>query len=75
MAWQKDYVEGYVKEDIYVTINKKDLKILNVMLSYTGPIESSNKKRSRNRKIINNNPKMKNKNLFMLVKMSKSKFF
>ena len=36
--------KGYTKEDVYVTINKKDLKGFDVFLEYTGPIISPIKK-------------------------------
>tara|TARA_B110000971_G_scaffold214349_1_gene246307 strand:- start:460 stop:1611 length:1152 start_codon:yes stop_codon:yes gene_type:complete len=35
---------GYTKEDIYVTIYKKDLKYFNVFIEYTGPIKAPVKK-------------------------------
>ena len=49
---KKDYVEGYVKEDLYVTINKKDLKNLNVTQSYTGPLKAPVKKDQEIGKLI-----------------------
>ncbi len=36
--------DGYVKEDIYLTLNKKDIKKLKVSLNYTGPIKAPIKK-------------------------------
>ena len=30
----------YTKEDVYVTINKKELKNFNVFLEYTGPLQA-----------------------------------
>ena len=38
MAWKKNKVDGYVKEDLYVTIQKNELKDLKVSLDYTGPL-------------------------------------
>ena len=37
---RKNEITGYVKEDIYLTINKKDIKKLKVSLNYTGPIKA-----------------------------------
>ena len=49
---KKDYVDGYVKEDLYVTINKRDLKNLNVTQSYTGPLKAPVKKDQEIGKLI-----------------------
>jgi len=35
---KKDFVNGIVKEDMYVTISKKEIKNLKVTISYNGPI-------------------------------------
>ena len=35
-----DFVEGYLKEDIYVTIFKKEIKNLKVYLKYDGPLKA-----------------------------------
>ena len=37
---KKTEVAGYVKEDLYVTINKNELKDLKVLLNYAGPIKA-----------------------------------
>ena len=37
---KEDFVEGVVKEDIYITIFKKELKNLKVFLEYNGPIKA-----------------------------------
>ena len=39
-----DFVEGYLKEDIYVTIFKKEIKNLKVYLKYNGPLKAQIKK-------------------------------
>ena len=39
-----DFVEGYLKEDIYVTIFKKEIKDLKVYLKYNGPLKAPIKK-------------------------------
>ena len=41
---KEDYVEGVVKEDIYITIFKKELKNFRVFLEYNGPIKAPIKK-------------------------------
>ena len=41
---KEDFVEGIVKEDIYITIFKKELKNLKVFLEYNGPIKAPIKK-------------------------------
>ncbi len=35
---KKDFVNGIVKEDMYVTISKKEIKGLKVIINYNGPI-------------------------------------
>ncbi len=37
---KKNKVEGYIKEDLYVTIEKNELKDLKVSLNYNGPIKA-----------------------------------
>ena len=41
---KEDFVEGVVKEDIYITIFKKELKNFRVFLEYNGPIKAPIKK-------------------------------
>ena len=41
---KEDYVEGVVKEDIYITIFKKEQKNFRVFLEYNGPIKAPIKK-------------------------------
>ena len=41
---KEDFVEGIVKEDIYITIFKKELKNFKVFLEYNGPIKAPIKK-------------------------------
>ncbi len=41
---KKDYIEGVTKEDIFVTINKKDRRSFKVNLKYDGPIKAPIKK-------------------------------
>jgi D-alanyl-D-alanine carboxypeptidase (penicillin-binding protein 5/6) len=37
---KKDFVNGIVKEDMYVTISKKEIKGLKVIINYNGPIKA-----------------------------------
>jgi D-alanyl-D-alanine carboxypeptidase (penicillin-binding protein 5/6) len=37
-------INGYTKEDVYITIDKKDLKYFNAFIEYTGPIKAPIKK-------------------------------
>ena len=37
---KKDFVNGIVKEDMYVTISKKEIKNLKVTINYNGPIKA-----------------------------------
>ena len=37
---KKSFVEGTTKEDVYVTISKKEVKNLKVLLQYNGPIKA-----------------------------------
>ena len=37
---KKDFVYGTVKEDVYVTISKKEIKNLKVTINYNGPIKA-----------------------------------
>jgi len=41
---KKNTIKGITKEDLYVTINKKDLRNFNVFLEYSGPVEAPIKK-------------------------------
>ena len=48
----KNKVSATTKEDFYITINKKDIRHLNVSLSYTGPIKAPVSKNIEIAKII-----------------------
>ena len=48
----KNKVKVFTKEDYYVTINKKDIRYLNVSLDYTGPIQAPIYKDNEVAKII-----------------------
>ncbi len=40
MVSQKNIIKGYTKENVYITIDKKDLRGFDVFLEYTGPIKA-----------------------------------
>ena len=40
MAGKENNVNGYLKEDMYITINKNELKNLKVALKYDGPLKA-----------------------------------
>ena len=44
MVRKKESVKGITQEDVYVTINKKELKDFKVLLNYDGPINAPIKK-------------------------------
>ena len=48
----KNKVKTTTKEDFYVTINKKDIRYLNVSLDYNGPIQAPIDKNTEVAKII-----------------------
>ena len=37
---KKDYVKGKTKEDVYITLNKKEVRKFNVFIKYNGPIKA-----------------------------------
>ena len=41
---KKKIIKGFTKEDVYMTINKKELRGFEVFLEYTGPIKAPVKK-------------------------------
>ena len=41
---KKKFAKGYTKEDVYITIDKRNLKDFNVFLEYSGPIKAPIKK-------------------------------
>ena len=56
----KDKINAVTKENFYVTIDKKDIKYLNVSLNYNGPIKAPIRKGEKVAELI---IKKKNKNL------------
>ena len=49
---KQETIDGYVNEDIYLTINKKDLRNLKVNVNYTGPLKAPIKKDQELGKLI-----------------------
>ena len=49
---KEDFIEGIVKEDIYITISKKTVKDLKVFKEYSGPIKAPIKKDQEIGKLI-----------------------
>ena len=41
---KEEIIDGHVREDIYLTVSKKDLRNLKVTLNYTGPLKAPIKK-------------------------------
>ncbi len=53
---KKDFVQGIVKEDVYLTIPKKSVKDLKVFIEYKGPIKAPIKKDQEIGTLIVENP-------------------
>ena len=73
----KDKINAVTKENFYVTIDKKDIKHLNVSLNYNGPIKAPIRKGEKVAELI---IKKKNKNLktlplYALEDLKKVNFF
>ena len=67
---------GYTKEDIYVTIYKKDLKYFNVFIEYTGPIKAPVKKNQEIAfiNVYNKNELLKSTPIYAVEKTKKINF-
>ena len=52
MARKKDKILSSTKEDYYITVNKKDIRHLNVSIDYEGPISAPIKKGTKIANII-----------------------
>ncbi len=67
---------GYTKEDIYVTIYKKDLKYFNVFIEYTGPIKAPIKKNQEIAfiNVYNKNELLKSTPIYAVKKTKKINF-
>jgi len=73
---QKDYIKGYTKEDVYFTIDKKDLNKYSVFTEYLGPIKAPVKKDQEiaSIKIFNKNELIKSVPIYAAEKVKKVNF-
>jgi len=74
---KKRLVEGVTKEDLYITLKKKDVRNFKVFLEYTGPIIAPIEKDQEigKIKIYKNDELIKTANLFSSEKIKKINFF
>ena len=74
---KEDYVEGVVKEDIYITIFKKEQKNFRVFLEYNGPIKAPIKKDQEIGNLIIETPsdEIKKFPIYSAKKIKKVNFF
>ena len=72
----EEFIKGYTKEDIYETINKKDLRNFNVFLEYSGPIKAPIKKDQEigQINIYKKNKLIRSENVYALEKVKKINF-
>ena len=73
---EKKTVQGTTKEDLYVTIDKKDFKNFNTMLEYSGPIKAPIEKGQEIAllKVYNKETLIKSAPVYALEKVSKVNF-
>jgi serine-type D-Ala-D-Ala carboxypeptidase (penicillin-binding protein 5/6) len=73
---QKQTTPGYTKEDIYYTLDKKDLRNFNVFLEYTGPLKAPIRKDEKiaSIKIYNKDELVKNVPVYAAEKVKKINF-
>ncbi|MEK9638127.1 MAG: D-alanyl-D-alanine carboxypeptidase family protein [Pelagibacteraceae bacterium] len=73
---KEQIVKGYTKEDVYFTIDKKDLKDFHVFLEHSGPIKAPIQKDAEigNIKIYNNDELLKTVPVYALEKVKKVNF-
>ncbi len=69
-------VKGYTKEDVYFTVDKKDLRDFHVFLEHNGPIKAPIQKDAEigNIKIYNNDELLKTVPVYALEKVKKVNF-
>ena len=65
---KENIVEGLLKEDIYVTIQKKEVKDLKVKLEYNGPIKAPIKEGQQIGNLILESPNEEAKKISYLCK-------
>ena len=73
---KKQIVKGYTKEDVYFTVDKKDLRDFHVFLEHSGPIKAPIQKDAEigNIKIYNNDKLLKTVPVYALEKVKKVNF-
>ena len=73
---QNNKVSGYTKEDVYVTIDKKDLRNFNTFIEYKGPIKAPIKKNKQiaSIKVYNKDELLKNVPIYATEKVKKVNF-
>ena len=73
---QKKFIPAYTKEDVYITIDKKDLRDFNVFIEYTGPIKAPVKKNKEiaSIKIYNKDELLKSVPIYAAEKSKKINF-
>ena len=73
---KKDFISGYTKEDIYITIDKKKLRHFNAFIEYTGPIKApvAKDKVVAFIKVYNKNDLLKSARVYSLDKVKKINF-
>ena len=78
-AWlgKQDKIKANSKEDYYITVNKKDIRNLNIYLEYNGPITAPVDKGTEVAKIVvyNKDEKIKELPLFAAEDLKKVNFF
>ena len=69
-------IAGYTKEDVYITIDKKDLRYFNAFIEYTGPIKAPVEKNKEIAfiKIYNKDDLLKSIPIFSAEKVKKINF-
>ena len=73
---KEQIVKGYTKEDVYFTVDKKDLRDFHVFLEHRGPIKAPIQKDAEigNIKIYNNDELLKTVPVYALEKVKKVNF-
>ena len=71
------FVKGYTKEDVYITIDKRNLKDFNVFLEYSGPVKApvNKDKEIGSIMIYNKDELIKSVSFYAVEKVRKVNFF
>ena len=74
---KKETLKAFTKEDLFVTVPKKDIKKVKVFLEYTGPIKAPILKNQEvaKLKVVNNNEVIKEISLYSTEDIKKINFF